>query len=324
MLVKYFGKVFNIDENKYECSYKVRTEFLQNGLFRFTQPNKLNDKGSEFKLYPYFNEISPSDREHAINDYNKHNNQINPPALSEEDILCKLGIHNDTNTYNPSEWSGFNKQASEQYYRETWIKNIEQFNKDIIESMSKTLGVFSLSTDPLNEHMWVMYATEGTGIAVEFDESHSFFEKNIPQTVSYLKSDRATYTHYNGIELINGIKRKNFNIEKLSSPEMKNLFKRLALSKNESWSQEKEKRIIIDLNKVSNADINDQHHSKHPNISLHAIPFEAFKSIIFGYACNKDFIDNVTDIIRNNKLLSHIHIKHVKHDHFGKLIFKDN
>ncbi|MDO7084664.1 DUF2971 domain-containing protein [Pseudocolwellia sp. AS88] len=249
MLVKYFGKVFNINESKCECSYKVRTEFLKNGLFRFTQPNKLNDKGSEFKLYPYFNKISPSDREYAINDYKKNNNQINPPALSEEDILCKLGIPNDTNSYNPSEWSGFNSKPAEQYFQENQINNIEQFNENIVDNMSKVLGVFSLSTDALNEHMWVMYATEGTGIAVEFDESHSFFEKNIPQTVSYLKTDRATYTHYNGIELINGVKRKNFNIENFSSTEMKDLFYRLALSKNKSWSQEKEKRIIIDLKK---------------------------------------------------------------------------
>jgi hypothetical protein len=323
MLVKYFGKVFNIDENNCECSYKVRTEFLKNGLFRFTQPNKLNDKGSEFKLYPYWNEISPSDRQYAITKYKRENRNPNPEIPNIESLKIILGINPDMR-YDPAEWIGLKGISLSEMDKTTWIKNTKQLNQNIVNKTSDIFGVFSLSTDALSEHMWVMYASEGAGIAVEFDEYHPFFKKHIPQAVTYSKSDKATYTYYNGIELINGIKRKNYNIESLSSTEMKDLFYRLALSKNESWSQEKEKRIIMRLNEASNADINHQLHNIHPNISLHAIPFEAFKSITFGYACTENFINDVKSIIKGNKSLSHIHIKQVEHDHFGKLVFKDN
>jgi hypothetical protein len=326
MLVKYFGKVFNKDtdrnKGKCECSYEVRTEFLKNGLFRFTQPNKLNDKGSEFKLYPYFNEISPSDRLYAITKYKEENWGPNPKKTNIENLKVSLGI-NQNMRYNPADWGGLKGPSLTEMDQSTWIKNTEQFNEDIINTMSENLGIFSLSTDALSEHMWTMYASEGAGIAVEFDESHPFFESNIPQAVSYSNSDRATYTYYEGIELINGIKRKNFNIEKLSSTEMKELFKRLALSKNRSWAQEKEKRIIIDLRKVSNADINHPLYNQHPDTSLHAIPFEAFKSIIFGYAPERELVEKVTSIIKENKSLSHVKIKYVTHDHFGNLVFKD-
>ncbi|MBA6225055.1 DUF2971 domain-containing protein [Colwellia sp. MB02u-18] len=319
MLVKYFGKVFNKELN----TYSVRTDFLKNGLFRFTQPNQLNDKGSEFKLYPYFNEISPSDSEYAISKLKKDNWNSNSKTPNIEDLKIYLGINPDMR-YDPATWKGLNGLPLAEMDESTWIKNTEQFNEKIINIMSANLGVFSLSTDDLNEHMWVMYASEGTGVAVEFDENHPFFLKNVPQTVSYLKNNRATYTYYNGIQLINGIKRKNYNIEKLSSTEMTDLFKRLALSKNELWFQEKEKRIIIDLNKASNSDIDHQLHSKYPGICLKEIPFEAFKSIIFGYASPPEFVDRVISVIKNNNSLSHICIKHVKHDHFGNVIYNDN
>lgn len=86
----------------------------------------------------------------------------------------------------------------------------------------------------------------------------------------------------------------------------------------------KRKKNNYRFKKVSNSDANHDFHDIYPKISLHKIPFEAFKSIIFGYACTKEFIDDVTGLIINNRSLSHIHIKHVKHDHFGKLVFKDN
>ena len=60
VLYKYLG----LDQNS------ARITFLDDGLFRITQPRFLNDKHSESRLKPYFNEFSPADldwarREHA-------------------------------------------------------------------------------------------------------------------------------------------------------------------------------------------------------------------------------------------------------------------
>ena len=57
MLVKYYGLVFVHRTNR----WSPRVEFISNGLFRMTQPKYLNDKGSEARLWPYFNEFSPAD-----------------------------------------------------------------------------------------------------------------------------------------------------------------------------------------------------------------------------------------------------------------------
>ena len=49
MLVKYLGTILNPEGHTY-----ARSDFLENGLFRITQPKYLNDKGSEARFYPYF------------------------------------------------------------------------------------------------------------------------------------------------------------------------------------------------------------------------------------------------------------------------------
>lgn len=317
VLVKYFGKVFNKELN----TYSVRTDFLKNGLFRFTQPNDFNDRGSEFRLYPYFNEISPSDREYAIKEYKKNNSQINPKIPNDEDLAIRfLGIPPTNSRYDPAFRGRTGLISLAQYDNNSWIQNIIQFNKDIVNVISENFGVLSLSTDALNEHMWVMYASEGKGIAIEFDEEHSFFQQHQPMEVSYLKNDRATYTYYNGIELINGIKRKKFTIEELTINEMKDLFKKLALSKKNSWHQEKEKRVIMGLNEASNHEASHELHYNYPKISLKKIPFDAFKSIIYGYAADKELIDEVNKLL-DNPLLSHVDVRYIKHNHLGDLVF---
>ena len=57
MLVKYYGLAFDKEKN----TWLPRSNFILNGLFRMTQPKYLNDKGSEARLWPYFNKFSPAD-----------------------------------------------------------------------------------------------------------------------------------------------------------------------------------------------------------------------------------------------------------------------
>ena len=77
-------------------SLVLRTDFLIDGLFRFTQPRYLNDKGSEAKCVPYFNEFSPADIAWAKNEFYKQNkgtNKNTPPIDELIDVyLCPMGI----------------------------------------------------------------------------------------------------------------------------------------------------------------------------------------------------------------------------------------
>jgi hypothetical protein len=314
MLVKYIGKVFEPTGGSAGLgTYEVRTTCLNNGLFRFTQPNYLNDNGSEFRLYPYFNEISPLDRKYGIKKFRQDNWQANPKDPSDESIKVKLGIHLKDNRYDPAVWQGLNGIPIAEFDNNSWVEQTERINHELVENISNVLGIFSLSKNPLNEHMWVMYATEGQGIAIEFDEEHPFFKQHLPEPVSYLKEDRATYTYFEGVELICGMKLKNLTLEKLDIKDMNILTNHLSLTKKSSWSQEEEMRIIMKLDEA------DSH--IRPDISLKKIPFGAFKNIILGYNVDKLLEDKIDQIRLKNSELSHVKIKRVKHNHLGELEF---
>ena len=329
MLVKYIGKSFIEDknikkDNKNVGIYEVRTSFLKDGLFRFTQPKYLNDQGSEFKLLPYLNAISPTDKKYAIQQIRKRRTNFNHHEITESNILNVLGIPLQGMRYDSAMYPGMNLTGTKSLAKSDNTKfenRISTLNKEIVNRISQELGVFSLSTDPLNEHMWVMYASEGTGIAIEFNEENEFFKQYPAQDVSYKKGDRATYSYNESIELINGIKLKNIANFALEQSDMLNLSERLALSKKESWSLEKEKRIIMRLSEASNAEHNHPLHSVHPKFSFKKIPFSAFKSIILGYNVSSRLKSDIEKLIANNPELHHVKIKEVKHDLYGDLIY---
>lgn len=82
MLVKYLGTTTN-EQNE----HIPRSEFLENGLFRMTQPKFLNDKGSEAKFFPYFDKFSPADMAYARKCFFRFNAGINPEEPSDEQLI---------------------------------------------------------------------------------------------------------------------------------------------------------------------------------------------------------------------------------------------
>lgn len=81
MLVKYYGLIFDKEAN----DWSPRAEFISNGLFRMTQPKYLNDKGSEARLWPYFNNFSPADYAWAKREHDKI--QLDPSHIPSNEEL---------------------------------------------------------------------------------------------------------------------------------------------------------------------------------------------------------------------------------------------
>ena len=172
MLVKYYGLDFNQEKN----TWLPRSKFISNGLFRMTQPKYLNDKGSETRLWPYFNKFSPADYAWAKKKHSEFQfSNSHSPSIEflERFYLKPSGIrYGDSFPHMLSE-AGY---SSMNEYDELQLNNIvKKLNNFLVETLSCHLGVFSLSSSDKNELMWTHYASEGKGLAVTFKPEHPFF-----------------------------------------------------------------------------------------------------------------------------------------------------
>ncbi|WP_028293065.1 DUF2971 domain-containing protein [Oceanobacter kriegii] len=339
MLTKYFGLIR-------ETSFP-RISFLEDGLFRITQPIFLNDKGSESKILPYFNEFSEVDYDWARKEERKFQRQFGyEPSKSELKSLF-LKPHGerfgDSLPHLVQSQYGFSNMT--EYDRHTFENLVAQLNDVITQFSSLSLGVFSLAKSSTNEHMWVHYANEGQGIAIEFDDSHAFFQHYKPKDISYQPQDRASLTYYKGQIRLNGVHVKLSSAEHptdalmlwnefpKSGVDMADLSDRLLYSKKESWSIEDEARVVIPLSEADKSCGNEHvvsfNFDKREIIKnlgltyretyLKKIPFEAFQRLIFGYATTDSTIEKIVQVAQTNPKLAHLSFAKAKHNVFGDI-----
>lgn len=347
MLVKYYGLI--PDQNG--ISHSPRTEFLSDGLFRVTQPVYLNDKGSETKLYPYFNKFSPADFAWAKREATKSKG-VPPTPLSNEDLerlfLKPMGIRYGKAFPHlrvlEDEYSSI-----EEYDEAEFVRVVQLINHTLIQVLSCQAGVLSLAKSDVNELMWTHYASEGKGIAISFKEGHPFFQKNRPKDIDYNPEGRATFTYYEGSMRINGEPIDTFKVGS-DGDQHKILFEifskgidiqdmsdRLFYSKEEKWRYEDEARIIFGLSSTDKKFGNDFEpdiDSKvkeimsnlfqyNPEVCLKEIPFDAFESLTFGYSIDEKVKENIIRKVDENSELKHLKIKQVKHNIYGELQAED-
>ncbi|MFT6469450.1 MAG: hypothetical protein ACJARQ_002633 [Oleispira sp.] len=343
--MKYYG-LEDVQENNKE----PRSSFLTDGLFRITQPIFLNDKGSEAKLYPYFNKFSPADYAWARKKSDSVTS-INSPPLSDED-LEKLFLKPFGKRYGevfPHLIALEGEYKTIQEYDEAEFKKIaHDFNKNIMQLLSCRIGIFSLAKSDVNELMWTHYASEGKGIAVTFKKNHLFFLLNQPRDVSYLPEDRATLTYYKGSVRINGEPTNNLIIDPNNGLEnilrelqdkgvdYQDLVNRLLYSKKEKWFYENETRIVFDLalsekhGEIFVPDVDEtirnflpNHFKSEKEICLNKIPFSAFDSLVFGYDIDENHKQKIIDKVRRNSELEHLRLKQTFYNIYGDLEVED-
>lgn len=343
MLLKYFGEI-TTDNIKNPLP---RVSFLTDGLFRFTQPVFLNDKGSEGKFFPYFNEFSPADIEWARKK-DASISRTGSKELSENELinfyLRPTGVRvGEIAPHLVKIQSGH--QSIDEYDRDTFENTVYAFNKTITDLLSQNIGIFSLCKSENNEHMWTHYASEGRGIAISFNEEHAFFKINKPQDVSYKPEDRATITYYKGAFRVNGYPSRSFiNISTKSDAELfmsvlsngidiEDLTRRLLFSKANHWSLENEARILLPLSTCEykcGREITSKAASKlqdcapgifltSSEINLKKIPFSAFDTLYFGSETSPENIEKILIIIKGNSELSHMKVKKMRFDIYGHL-----
>ncbi|AUI88140.1 hypothetical protein BS333_17425 [Vibrio azureus] len=343
MLVKYYGLIDDESGN----GLIPRFQFLINGKFRFTQPKYLNDKGSESKLLPYFNRFSPSDLKWAKRQHDKW--QADPDYVPSDEELINMhlrpsGIRLD-DCFPTMILTEKNFDSVSDFEEHKFKSMVSSVNTLILDALSSQIGVLSLSNTATNELMWTHYASEGKGIAISFNEAHPFFTKHIPLPVTYKSEDRACITYFEGNWRINGEPVESYQTSEKSSAieaytqmlsngvDIDELTKRLMFSKAHKWAYEDETRIVLPLElcdeklgpiiklpeEISSLNVKLLNLGNYPEVCLKRIPFDAFDTLFFGYNLDNVHKEKIIKAVKNNKELSHLKIKSVKHDIYGEI-----
>lgn len=158
----------------------VRTEFLRNEQFRFTQPDDLNDP---FEARPIVRvaEYSPEDtaegRRRALQ-------EGFPFDTSDDRIKAFFLDPLPRDRIGPPEFPGV-VLARPDLRPEPFasLDEMDRFEaehaaKQFIKTVNETYGILSLTTSPDNLVMWTHYAACHSGLVVGFDKQHEYFKKD--------------------------------------------------------------------------------------------------------------------------------------------------
>ena len=282
--------------------YMPEPRFLDNRLFRFSQPEALNDP---FEARPELEvgKFSPEDIEEA----RRTAERAGHGDISDEDLIVfhlnpYPALRNDELSF-PELWP-----ASEPRLREEPFTTIAEFDRAIgcravelgIALANRTIGILSLS-ESTEDNMWAHYADEHCGVRVEFDTAHPYFERGNLRPMTY--SDQPfQVTVKDGWVRLAGHTVSN---EDVLSGNLKSLPEELFWRKRLSWSYEQEWRMIKRL--VDADEIKPGNQTDVP-VCLFRIPPEAIVTLTFGYRATEDAIKNACCRIEHDSRWNHLSV----------------
>lgn len=279
-------------------TFEIAKKIISNHEVRFTQPGALNDV---FEMNPIFkNHIKDEYLIKAIKEAKDAGmiEEIWDKSLSEsykklsgevKSYFTKIEFEEFTKRYIEHILRKENKNLFE-FIIDRFSSNRDDFNKELknqwINVLNKLIGVLCLSEIYNNDLMWASYSQNHSGIVLEFETEHHFF--NPIFKVEY-KTEIPTLD-LNELEDIG-----------------KNVFKYLKILKVKLpiWSYEKEYRVCKPLNQRDYVD--DNLDSFNYSINLFKFPPQSLTGILFGARCSLDAIEEFKKVIdfelyRNLKL----------------------
>ena len=286
-----------MDEGKYFFKYiglksdsTVRADFLNNGLFRFTQPNQLNDP---FEVNPrvLVESYAEEDRELARQ---RGLAEGFPPDTVDRWIDLFLRTL-PKGRFTPERYPGISYPEGIHSMEELDAHNANKQLEALLKHINETYGIFCLSTSRENLVMWALYAESHKGIVVGFDGNHPFFSNAHDfHPVEYLEN-RISLSSNNGFLRLVG---EAF----LLKSEYKNLPIRLFLRKHPDWNKEEEWRMVRRLDEATGRS------SVEPSVYLFEIPSEAINVVILGAQISEQNKEHVHRAISSSDKWSHLRI----------------
>lgn len=278
----------------------VRSNDLADGLFRFAQPDQLNDP---FEVRPrilmgaYSEEDMDTSREAAFN-AGFTPDQIDTILPLFLEILPRGRI-------TPEEFPGIpypKRPGSEGRFssmEEVDRYKAEQALEKLLKHINETYGFFCLTTSRENLGMWSHYADSHKGIVVGFDAHHPFFSAAHDfYEVEYV-DERLSLSSNDGYLRLAG---KHYS----PGSDYADLPTRLFLRKHPNWKDEQEWRMIRRLDEC------DCHSPSNPLVYLFRVPREAITVVILGAQITAQNRELVQTQISSSPDLRHVQILQAK------------
>lgn len=150
------------------------------------------------------------------------------------------------------------------------LRSMIEYNREVIETMQKEVGILSLTSAFQSLPMWAHYANNAAGFVVEFQGLGTVFRENETGSLNVLKPVKY-YTDYIGM---------TFDPATQDS---------LFFSKHQSWSYEHEWRVVLPLAECSDKSI--------PGLHVKKIPASHIAAVIFGWRCSDTDKSAVVDAV---------------------------
>jgi Protein of unknown function (DUF2971) len=165
------------------------------------------------------------------------------------------------------------------------------------ESFGQSLGIFSLTEDPVHTLMWSHYASQHYGVVVEFDENNPWFDQRVSTSDDFRHLVRVTYVQ----------NPQPRTWQQLQGADV-------LYTKNAEWAYEREWRIIRPVKDGTEVS---------PGKFCFEVPADAVSSIIFGCRTTPALETGIRAIVKTNLTLSHVSFKRTKLLGGGKLELVD-
>ncbi len=268
-----------------------RTSFLDDGLFRVTQPSALNDP-FEMKPRVLVNTYAEEDRSVA-RDIARRMGFLDAAQLSEDRFIEGLFLKPIGGRFDESiiPASHFPELREEPFYS---LQELDEFQADKTRQLLEKLlneryGIFSMSQDADDLLMWSHYAAEHRGIVVGFQSDHQFFEEGgMLREVDY-RDNRVSVSTVDGIIRVAGYKVSDDQHPPVAT----------MLRKHPAWNYEKEVRLITLL---ENAD------EVRGDIYLRRFPGSVIRIMILGARVDAQESESIVNQIRDKPQWHHLRL----------------
>ena len=163
-----------------------------------------------------------------------------------------------------------------------WEVQWEKFQ----QVLGQTVGIFSLTEDPVHPLMWSHYASQHGGIVVEVDETNPWFNQKLAPSDEFRHLVKVAYTD----------DPHPRSWKQLKGPD-------LLYTKYADWAYEREWRIIRPLK--DGVEVG-------PGIFCFDAPPDAVRSIAFGCRTTPVLEKKIRDSIATNAALKHVRFSRAK------------
>lgn len=284
-----------------------RIGILKESCIRFTQPSQFNDP---FEISPYFKAIT--DDKYVEELIKSGWNEAEVEKLWEKTYI-KMTEENPIVKYIPKEKL---KELTLQHIHTSEVKNIyesllnqffklnnpilrlrQRFLSSIRKSLDGIVGILCLTEKPDNLLMWAHYSNGHRGFVIEFDETHSYFDRRTKPNEIRKHLKKVSYSKQRPEILA-------YDSRMSESENLDTWINKFFWNKGDSWEYEQEWRMIDALN-----DCQKKIRKGDEDIYLFSLPIDCIKGIILGCNMLEEDKYGFINLLQSDKKYSHINIK---------------